>query len=253
MPCVVVKNLTKSFGKLLVLSDMNLEVEEEQFVCVVGPSGCGKSTFLRTLMGLEKADKGEVFVYDKLITEPDETMGFVFQEYTLFPWKTLIKNIEFPLEMRGVNDKERKKIAEQFIRLVGLQGFEDCYPYELSGGMKQRAALARALTIDPKVLLMDEPFASVDTITRSLLQEELVRIWQTTRKAIIFVTHAIDEAVYLGQKIVVLSCGPARIKTIHNNTLPYPRDRNSPELAALRGQITAEMGRIMAASGERIE
>jgi len=205
------------------LSNITLDVRDGEFLSIVGPSGCGKSTLLDILAGLEPATSGEVSIDGTPITGPDQRIGIVLQGYALFPWRTVRKNIEFGLEIKEVAKQERHAVSQKYIELVGLEGFEDNYPYELSGGMKQRVAIARALAYDPEVLLMDEPFAAVDAQTRETLQDELMRIWEKTHKTVIFVTHSIEEAVLLGDRIVVMTPHPGRIKEVIQNDLPRPR------------------------------
>ncbi len=236
-----VRNCKKAFGDFVVFENISMKVKEGKFVCVVGPSGCGKTTFLRVIAGLEKADAGSIYVDGKFMNEPSREKGFVFQEFALFPWRRVRKNVEFGLEYGGIPLNERRKISEKYLRLVGLSGWEDKYPYELSGGMKQRVAIARALANDPKVLLMDEPFAFVDAQTRNVLQGELLRIWKETRKTIMFVTHNLDEAVYLADRVIVLTSPPAKIKQVHEIGLKRPRDRTSREFAEIRKKILKEV------------
>lgn len=205
------------------LKNVNLTVNQGEFLAIVGPSGCGKSTLLDLIAGLTLPTSGELYIDGRLITKPALDRGIVMQGYALFPWRTVRHNVEFGLEVKKVPKKERKDISSSFLQLVGLSGFEDRYPYELSGGMKQRVAIARALAYDPEVLLMDEPFAAVDAQTREVLQDELLRIWEETRKTIIFITHSIDEAVALADRVAVMSANPGTIKEIVNIGLPRPR------------------------------
>ena len=236
-----VKNVRKAFGDFVVFENISMKVKEGEFVCVVGPSGCGKTTLLRVIAALEKADEGSIYVDEKPMNEPSKEKGLVFQEFALFPWRTVRKNVEFGLEYGGIPLTERRKISEKHLKLVGLSGWGAKYPYELSGGMKQRVAIARALANDPKILLMDEPFASVDAQTRNILQGELLRIWKETRKTIVFVTHNIDEAVYLADRVIVLTSPPAKIKRIHEIGLKRPRDRTSREFTKIRKKILQEV------------
>lgn len=223
------------------LQDINLEVKQGEFMVIVGPSGCGKSTLLDLLAGLTKPNSGQILLDGKAISGPDLDRGIVFQQYALFPWKTALANVEFGLETKGVGRKERRRIAQQYINLVGLAGFENRYPHELSGGMKQRIAIARSLAYDPEVLLMDEPFAALDAQTRETLQSELLRIWETTKKTIIFITHGIEEAVYLGQRVAVMTSRPGRIKQVIE--VPFESRtteedlRSNPEFVKIRHQI----------------
>ena len=224
-----------------MLDNINFEVGEDELICIVGPSGCGKTTLLRIIIGLEQPTAGSVLIKDKPLEQSISDLGFVFQEPALFPWRSALGNVKFPLEIKGIEKERREEIARKYLKLVGLEGFEDSYPFELSGGMKQRAALARVLAKDPEILLMDEPFASVDAQTSNKLQEELVDLWQKTMKTIIFITHSIDEAVYLSDKILVLSKGPSVIKKVFSNVLPRPRDRNSLEFIELKKAVMEEI------------
>ena len=224
-----------------MLDNINFEVEEDELICIVGPSGCGKTTLLRIIIGLEQPTAGSVLIKDNPLEQSISDLGFVFQEPALFPWRSALGNVKFPLEIKGIEKEKREEIARKYLKLVGLEGFEDSYPFELSGGMKQRAALARVLAKDPEILLMDEPFASVDAQTSNKLQEELVDLWQKTKKTIIFITHSIDEAVYLSDKILVLSKGPSVIKKVFSNALLRPRDRNSLEFIELKKSVMEEI------------
>ncbi|MFC5651868.1 ABC transporter ATP-binding protein [Paenibacillus solisilvae] len=223
------------------LQDINLDVQQGEFMVIVGPSGCGKSTLLDLLAGLTKPNSGQILLDGKPITGPNLDRGIVFQQYALFPWKTALANVEFGLETKGVGRKERREIALEYIKLVGLSGFENRYPHELSGGMKQRIAIARSLAYDPEVLLMDEPFAALDAQTRETLQSELLRIWEATKKTIIFITHGIEEAVYLGQRVAVMTSRPGRIKKVID--IPFDARtseedlRSNPEFVSLRHQV----------------
>ncbi|MDR2611874.1 MAG: ABC transporter ATP-binding protein [Deltaproteobacteria bacterium] len=225
----------------LAIESFNLDVRPGEFVSIVGPSGCGKSTLLDILAGLARATSGSYLIDGKEVTGPALDRGIVMQGYALFPWRTVRKNVEFGLEMKGVASAERGEISRRFIDLVNLQGFEDRYPHELSGGMKQRVAIARALAYDPEILLMDEPFAAVDAQTRETLQDELMRIWDQTKKTIIFVTHSIDEAILLADRVVVMSTNPGRVKSVVRIVLPRPRTnqdmRASSDFAAVRQTV----------------
>jgi len=208
---------------VLVLDGLDLEVEKGEFVVVLGPSGCGKTTLLRIVAGLTRWDSGEVLVNGRPVTGPSPDCGVVFQDFALLPWATVADNVAFGLELRGVGRRERLETAERLIETVGLKGFSDHYPRELSGGMQQRVGLARALSIDPANLLLDEPFGSVDALTRRLLQEDLLRLHFETRKTVLLVTHSVDEAVRLGDRIVLLSPRPARVVEVVDTALPRPR------------------------------
>jgi NitT/TauT family transport system ATP-binding protein len=242
---IELKNLTKIFdsnGKSVsAIKDMDLEINEGEFVSIIGPSGCGKTTILRMIAGLEKPSDGEVWERGKLVEGPGPNRGMVFQEFALFPWRTVIKNIEFGLEIKGLPIEERREIALEYIDLVNLEGFENAHPNELSGGMKQRVGIARALANDPDVLLMDEPFGSLDAQTRNIMQKELLRIWEKTSKTVIFVTHSVDEALYLSNRVVVLTARPATVKRVFSIDLPRPRDRAGKEFAKIRHEILAEV------------
>ncbi|MBP2000237.1 NitT/TauT family transport system ATP-binding protein [Paenibacillus shirakamiensis] len=226
---------------LLALGEITLDVKPGEFMVIVGPSGCGKSTLLDLLAGLTRPSSGQILLDGQLITGPNLDRGIVFQQYALFPWKTALANVEFGLQTKGVPRKERRDIAQSFIQLVGLSGCENRYPHELSGGMKQRIAIARSLAYDPEVLLMDEPFAALDVQTRETLQSELLRIWEATKKTIIFITHGIEEAVYLGQRVAVMSSRPGRIKDVIE--IPFDKCtkgedvRTHPAFIRLRHQI----------------
>ncbi|MBP2032945.1 NitT/TauT family transport system ATP-binding protein [Clostridium algifaecis] len=220
---------------------INLKVKSGEFVSIVGPSGCGKSTFLDIVGGLIKGNTGKIFIDNKEIHGPALDRGIVMQGYALFPWRTIEKNIEFGLEIKKVNKSERKKISEKYLDLVGLKGFENRYPHELSGGMKQRVAIARALAYNPEVLLMDEPFAAIDEQTKEELHIQLLHIWEKTHKTILFVTHSIEEAVFLSDRVVVMSKNPGTIKEIIDINIPRPREngdiKSSEEFTVLRHRI----------------
>ncbi|MEM1985099.1 MAG: ABC transporter ATP-binding protein [Candidatus Korarchaeum sp.] len=243
---LVVTGLKKWFlgrdgRRIDVLESIDLSVEKGEFVSVVGPSGCGKTTFLRILAGLDTNYEGKVLLEGKPLSGPGPERTMIFQDYALFPWRTVLKNVTFCLEMKGVNSNEVIRRAREFIRLVGLEGFENAYPHELSGGMKQRVALARALVCDPEVLLMDEPLASLDLQTRNFMQKELVDLWMKTRKTIVYVTHSIEEAVYLSDRVVIFTPRPAKIKKIVDVGLDRPRDRFSDDFLRVRAMISRIM------------
>ncbi len=219
------------------IAHVDLRIEEGQFISILGPSGCGKSTLLRIISGLEKSFEGEVFLDGQKILEPNHQVGLVFQQYALFPWRTMCENIEIGLEIMGVSKHERRQMAEEYIRLFGMDGFEDQYPYQLSGGMQQRVAIARSLIMNPKVMLMDEPFGSLDSQTRNDMQEFLMDLWQKRNVSIIFVTHNVDEAVFLSDRIVVLSKRPAKVLRIFDFNSPRPRDRTSKMANDTRREI----------------
>ncbi|MBN8873455.1 MAG: ABC transporter ATP-binding protein [Rhodospirillales bacterium] len=237
--------VTKSFpgdggAPLVAIHDLSLEIEEGEFVCLLGASGCGKSTMLSMFAGFSQPTAGQVMLRGRPITRIEPRCGMVFQSYALFPWKTVRGNVAFGLKMQGVGRTERNARAQKFIDMVKLSGFEERYPAELSGGMQQRVTLARILAADPEVLLMDEPFAALDAMTRQIMQEELLAIHEASRKTTVFITHSIDEALILADRIVVMSARPGRIKAILPNPLPHPRHVSvqlSPEYAALKAQV----------------
>ena len=243
---VAVKGVQKVFqepGKppVKALEDIDLEVAEHDFVCLLGPSGCGKSTLLNICAGFEGHDSGSVTIDGQPVEGPDPRRVFVFQEYGIFPWMTVWDNIAF-----GLTDKsfdEQLEIVRRYIELVGLTGFEKAYPQELSGGMKQRVEVARALAVNPDVLYMDEPFGALDSLTRLFLRSEIVRIWKAEKKTILFVTHDIDESVQIAQRVVVMTARPGRIKRVVDlSGLPHPRDLDAPEYLAARDELYAAMG-----------
>jgi NitT/TauT family transport system ATP-binding protein len=211
---------------LYALRDINITIDEGEFTCIIGPSGCGKTTLLNIVAGFIRPTKGKVLLDGKEIIKPGPDRVMVFQEHALFPWLTVQGNVEFGLEMQGKPKEERKRIAKVFINMVGLGGFEDRYPFELSGGMKQRLGLARSLAVDPEVLLLDEPFASLDAQARRIMQDELLGILGQNRKTSILVTHSIDEAVYLADRLVLLSARPGRVLANEKIELPKPRSRS---------------------------
>jgi NitT/TauT family transport system ATP-binding protein len=228
-------------GALVALENINLEVEEGEFLCLVGPSGCGKSTLLNLMAGLDQPTRGEIRMNGRRIEGPGTDRTLIFQELGLFPWLTVQENVEFGLRMQGVTKPERRARSQQYLRLVHLARFETSYVHQLSGGMKQRVALARSLATEPDVLLMDEPFAALDAQTRDLLHEELARIWAETGKTIVFVTHNVREAVRLGSRVILLTFRPGRIKSQFIITLPRPRHLEDPELALTAGEVLAQL------------
>jgi NitT/TauT family transport system ATP-binding protein len=247
---VEVRGVNKKFpkqagdGDLQVLNDVSFSLEAGTFACLVGPSGCGKSTLLRIIDGLMPPDSGEVEIAGDRVRAPSLDRGFVFQQFNLLPWRTVMGNVEFGLENLGVEKSERRRRAEEIIRLVDLDGFERYYPAQLSGGMQQRVGLARALAIEPSILLMDEPFGSVDDQTRMLLQDELLKIWEKSQKTVIFVTHDIEEALFLGDLIVVMCARPSRISRILEVPFGRPRTdeiRGTPEMGRLKQEIWEEL------------
>ncbi len=242
MSGVSIQDLGKAFPKedgtaTQALEGVTLEIRDEEFVCLVGPSGCGKTTLLRIIAGLETATTGSVTIDGRAVTGPDPGRGMVFQEYSLFPWRRVIDNVAFGLEMKGIAKEERRKTADHYIDMVGLSQFRDAYPYELSGGMRQRVAIARALANDPDVLLMDEPFGALDAQTRNRMQKELLSLQDETRQTIVFVTHSVDEAVYLADRIIVLSPRPGKVREVIDIPWPRPRDRTSTGFAEIRRRV----------------
>ena len=244
-----IKGVSKSFrqrGEVLqVLQDFSLAVEDLEFVVLLGPSGCGKSTLLRIVDGIDTCDSGAVILNGKDVTgTTGGGRGMVFQSFELFPWRTALGNIEFGLEVAGIAKAERREIAQHYIDLVGLTRFEESYPHQLSGGMQQRVGIARALAIKPDILLMDEPYGALDVQTRDLLQTELLKIWDSERKTVIFVTHSIEEAIYLADRIVVISPRPGRIDRIIEVPFARPREEDikaSPEFLAMRRDIWSSL------------
>lgn len=229
MSDLLIRNLTKEYydvysgQRVMAIQEVSLELREGEFVAIVGPSGCGKTTLLNVVAGFIPPTRGEVLLNGRQVAGPGPDRGVVFQSFALFPWKTVLDNVGFGLKMRGVPKPERERVAREFISLVGLAGSEHQYPHELSGGMQQRVGVARVLANHPEVMLMDEPFASVDAQTRMTLQEELTRIWESKRPTILFVTHDVDEAVFLANRVVVLSSRPARVRAVVDIALPRPR------------------------------
>ncbi|MGE3712028.1 MAG: ABC transporter ATP-binding protein [Hyphomicrobiaceae bacterium] len=222
---IVVSGLGKHYGTLEVFRDVSFEVGAHEIVAVVGPSGCGKTTLLRCIDGLIPYEAGEVLVGGRRVTEPTEGMAVVFQHFGLFPWKTVYSNVAYGLELARAPRSVVRERVPQYIELVGLKGFEDRYPYELSGGMQQRCGFARALAIEPDVMLMDEPFGAIDAQTREILQFELLRIWRMRRTAMVFVTHSIDEAVLMGDRVIILKGRPSSVSDIVRIDLERPRSR----------------------------
>ncbi len=240
---IIARNVLKQFpstnGMVTALHDFSLEVDDGEFVCIVGPSGCGKSTFLRILAGLMPHTSGHVEIIPSSDVERPLN-NVVFQEYAIFPWKTVIDNVAFGLQMRGYSKKERYSIAMDWLERVGLRKFANYYPSQISGGMKQRVSIARALANDPEILLMDEPLGALDAQTRAILQEELVRIWEENQKTVVYITHSIDEAILLGSRVVIMTSQPGTIKQEFTIDLPRPRTIETtslPQFAELKGHI----------------
>jgi len=241
---ITLEQVTKRFGAEDVtpaLADIDLRVGRNEFVSVVGRSGCGKTTLLKLLAGLLRPSEGRVLVEGADVTGPGVDRGLVFQHSALFPWLSAGANIDFGPKNAGVSKARRRELTADLVKLVRLEGFEDSYPHELSGGMQQRVAIARALAMDPAVLLMDEPFGALDELTRSEMQEELLRIWEERTKTVVFITHSIFEALYLSDRVVVLSPHPGRIRRVLDIDLPRPRERSSPEFLAYYEQVHGEI------------
>jgi len=219
------------------IREISFKVEDGEFISIIGPSGCGKTTLLRIISGLEQPSTGKIFLKGKEIERPYGQVGLIFQEYALFPWRTVIDNIAFGLEIKKVPKKKRKEMARFYLKRFDLDDFENKFPKELSGGMKQRVAIARTLINDPELLLMDEPFGSLDSQTRNSMQEFLLKIWQETKKTILFVTHNIDESVFLSQRVFGLSVRPGRTKLVLDIKLAYPRERTSQDFNYYRKKV----------------
>ena len=226
------------------LEPIDFAVDEADFVTILGPSGCGKSTLLRIVAGLDKPTGGEVLLDGQPVTGPGSERGMVFQSYTLFPWLTVADNIAFGLREKGMPANERRAVVEEWIGQVGLKGFEHHYPKMLSGGMQQRTAIARALANEPKILLLDEPFGALDNQTRALMQELLLSVWEQHKKTVLFVTHDIEEAIFMGNRVAVMTARPGRLKSITPIDLPHPRHytmKTSPEFSALKARLVEEI------------
>jgi ABC-type nitrate/sulfonate/bicarbonate transport system ATPase subunit len=239
-----VRGVERRFDTTLALQATNLDVAENDFITILGPSGCGKSTLLRIVAGLDRQTGGEVLLDGKRIDGPGADRGMVFQSYTLFPWLTVLDNVCFGLAERKLPRAQQLDIAHGFLAKVGLKGFDKHYPKQLSGGMQQRTAIARALANDPRMLLMDEPFGALDHQTRELMQELLLGIWEEQRKTVLFVTHDIDEAVFMGSRVIVMSARPGRIKLDRLVPIPHPRNytvKTTPEFAALKAELTEQV------------
>ena len=227
--------------KIEALRGADLVVKKGEFVCLIGASGCGKSTLLRIVAGFEKPTSGQALMWDKPVTGPAPDRGMVFQDYGLFPWLTVRQNIAFGPASRGLPKAEVRDTVERFVTMIGLTRFADAWPHQLSGGMKQRVAIARVLANDAEMVLMDEPFGALDAMTRERLQDELLEIWQRTKLTVLFVTHSIEEAIFLADRVVVMEPGPGRIASEHRIDLPRPRDVASPEFNEVRREMSARL------------
>lgn len=237
---ITLENVSKSIGDLEILEKVTFSVGKGEFLCMVGPSGCGKTTLLKCIAGL-RTYHGEIFIEGEKSAGISKKIGYVFQEFSLFPFRTVKGNMEFGMEIQKRPTEEREKTVKDLLDLIRLHGFEQAYPHELSGGMQKKVAIARALATDPGILLMDEPFVSLDAQTRNMLQKELLRIWQKTQKTIVFVTHNVDEAVFLADRVIVLTKRPATIKTEFPVDLKRERDRTSLEFVEIRKKVLKEL------------
>lgn len=241
---VRIDNVKKIFpgtkGETVALNGVSMDIEENEFVCVVGPSGCGKSTLLNLIAGLKKPTSGKIYLDGQEIVGPGPERGVVFQQYALFPWLTVRKNVEFGLKLKGMNKKKIDHVVNKYLEMVDLQEFADSFPKELSGGMKQRVALARAYAMNPEILLMDEPFGALDAQTRAQLQEDLLDTWEKERKTCFFITHDVEEAILLAQTVVIMSARPGRVKECVKIDIPYPRNqatKMTPEFDQFKNYI----------------
>ncbi|MCX7324609.1 MAG: ABC transporter ATP-binding protein [Hyphomicrobiales bacterium] len=245
IPIIEIRNVTKTFqlqGQTIhALKDASLSIRKGEFVTLIGASGCGKSTLLRIIAGFEKPSEGEALMWGKPISEPEPQRGMVFQDYALFPWLSVRDNIAFGPTSRGVPKVQARDTVERFVDMVGLGRFADAYPHQLSGGMRQRVAIARVLANDAEVVLMDEPFGALDAMTRERLQEELLDIWARTNLTVVFVTHAIEEAIFLADRVVVMTPGPGRIESDNPMLLARPRDIASPEFNDIRRALSGKL------------
>lgn len=246
MSFIRLENVTKGYqsdnnGLIIALKDINLEIEVGEFACVVGPSGCGKSTILNMIAGFDYPTNGKIYFNNEVVIEPSPERIMVFQEHALMPWLNIRRNIEFGLTMNGKTHEQRNKIVDDLLKMTHLERFANSWVHELSGGMKQKAALARALAPNPKILLMDEPFAALDAQTRRMMQDELLNMWSVTNKTILFVTHNVNEAVTLADRIVILTKRPGMIKKIIPVELMRPRDRTSYDFNTIRQEVYEEL------------
>ncbi len=258
MSHLVVENLRLAYpnaadhGGFLALEDVNFQIGDGEFVTIVGPSGCGKSTLLMLIAALLKPNTGSISLNGTPVATPGPDRALVFQDFALLPWRTVLKNVELGLELKGMGAEERHEVARKYVSMVGLRAFENHYPHQLSGGMRQRVGIARALSVAPEILLMDEPFGALDAQIRQVMGSELLRIWERDRKTILFVTHDIDEAIYLADRVIVMSASPGRVVREIKIPLPRPRGldiRNSPEFAAFRHEIWTLLEEQVRSSG----
>ena len=245
---VEIRDLVKKFqtrnGEVVALNGVDLSIQDKEFVCVVGPSGCGKSTLLNMIGGLDTPTSGEILVDGKEVDGPSPKRGIVFQQYALFPWLTVEKNVQFGLKLQGMPRERMEQVTEKYLRAVGLENFAHSYPKELSGGMKQRVAIARPYAVNPEGLLMDEPFGALDAQTRVQLQTELLETWEHEQKTCFFITHDVEEAIILAQRVVIMSARPGRVKDIVDIDIPYPRDqatKMSPRFLELKNDIWGQV------------
>lgn len=237
-PKVEVKNLTKKFGDLLVLDDISFEVQKGEFLCIVGPTGCGKTTFLNSLTKLYDITAGEILVNGEAVDPKKHNISYIFQEYSAMPWLSVEDNIRFGLDIKGVPKQEAKENVEEMLDIVGLTKFRKQYPHQLSASMLQRVSIARAFATKPELLLMDEPYGQLDIELRFKLEDELIKLWEKLGTTVLFITHNIEEAVYLGQNIMVLTNKPTKVKTVIPDTMPHPRDVTAPDFVELRNHVT---------------
>jgi ABC-type nitrate/sulfonate/bicarbonate transport system ATPase subunit len=247
---ITLENISKTFvarGKnnyLKVLDNINLEINENEFICIVGPSGCGKSTLLRIMAGLEKATEGRILYRDNPLSEPIREIGMIFQNYSLMPWLNVEDNIALGLKFKGVPKSKQQEIVDEYLEIIGLNDFCKSYPHELSGGMQQRVAIARTLANDPDVVLMDEPFGALDAYTRIQLQKELLRIWENHKKTIVFVTHSVDEAIYLADRIILMKKQPGSIHSDISVDIPRERERSDIKYAKMNQELLEEFEKL---------
>lgn len=257
-PMISIQGVSKNFGEFQALQNVDLEIKRGEFAVLLGASGCGKSTLLNLITGFLSPTEGRIVVNGREVTKVDPHCGMVFQQYALFPWLTVLDNVAFGLKMKGMGKAERNETAKRFIDMVGLQGFEDKFPNALSGGMRQRVSIARVLANDPDVILLDEPFAALDAMTRQVLQDELLRIYEQSGKTIVFITHSIDEALLLSTRMLIMSARPGRIVTDLQNDLPMPRNadvqlsaRYNELKSQIWGTVQEEVMRSMEATASR--